>query len=691
MYVQQGTIDVSFGEIIVASGIRSSKLFTLNNIQYIVYSTNTQINTQIKITKVDGTETQIIYTGMRLSIHHVDVLSSTQIAILGKNETTSQGFYTTTTLSSGSFSSVSPTFEHQSYLKSFSTIKLVLKDNNEIASISPNNALFTITSVDDNKLYKDAIYVPGVDHLYLIFENFNPTTKYLYTQVIKVTSASTANPVVQSPQDTIDTSKNTIYMDSSLINGQPHMILSSQGTITPTQVSSSFSFQLQDNIIKLINLSTSSVYKSYTLNNVFIDNVTIVEHEESKYTLVGYGYQNSDVPLKYISIPLNSSEDIDITVEGKGYHFETSTLTNYFLTPYGKVDAIKDPSTNDIYLITEATTGNNTTVSLIATKFNYPPSLAELLETIVDGTTIQIVNEYGEYIEVKARKPDPSGNIAVQDLTGVTNLSYSDLPSTMIILYANFPDTYIQTGKTSITSFYIKYFHTNGLLHDFNATTLTSTITLSTPIFNTLDWYDKDVSSSQYVLIDSAEKESDNVSFIFTITKNGQTVINGVSIFSNGGSGSIGSDPHVFTLFGKKYDMKTPSSRKWYSIFKKDKLNIEGHFTGYKSGIYFDTVKIKNKDQNIVIDFNSKKIKNQSKYLIEEKTSIQDLKYENLTGDKKYEKIFEPGTMTKIHIPDERTPLNLFVDFKTRYLHFRFPSIMPMEQECSGLLVRKEN
>jgi hypothetical protein len=146
---------------------------------------------------------------------------------------------------------------------------------------------------------------------------------------------------------------------------------------------------------------------------------------------------------------------------------------------------------------------------------------------------------------------------------------------------------------------------------------------------------------------------------------------------------SAGSDPHITTIFGKKYDFH-PSTRRNYTLFKSQDMKVSSHFTGLKSGVYYDKVMIDlpNKEQ-VKVDFNKQNIKGKSSFvsLSEESLPIQ---YKNHTSDKSVGKIFEPKKMTKLSVAGNN-PVDLFVDFKTRYVHFRFPNTLP--SEMSGLIV----
>ena len=148
---------------------------------------------------------------------------------------------------------------------------------------------------------------------------------------------------------------------------------------------------------------------------------------------------------------------------------------------------------------------------------------------------------------------------------------------------------------------------------------------------------------------------------------------------------SAGSDPHVTTIFGKKYDFH-PSTRKNYTLFKSNDMNVSSHFSGLKSGVYYDTVKIDlpNKDC-IKVDFNKHKIRGSSS-LVSISDAIPDVKYKNNTSDKSFGKMMNPKMMKKVSIQG-KNPVDMYVDFGTRYVHLRFPDTLPAPSEMSGLIV----
>ena len=171
--------------------------------------------------------------------------------------------------------------------------------------------------------------------------------------------------------------------------------------------------------------------------------------------------------------------------------------------------------------------------------------------------------------------------------------------------------------------------------------------------------------------------------YIYTTTfTNGSGSVGATVIPSNP---SAGSDPHITTIFGRRYDFH-PSTRRNYTLFKSKDMKVSSHFTGLKTGVFYDKVMIDlpNKEQ-VKVDFNKQNIKGKSSFvsLSEEALPIQ---YKNITSDKSVGKIFEPKKMTKLSVAGNN-PVDLFVDFNTRYVHFRFPDTLPVPSEMSGLIV----
>jgi hypothetical protein len=162
-----------------------------------------------------------------------------------------------------------------------------------------------------------------------------------------------------------------------------------------------------------------------------------------------------------------------------------------------------------------------------------------------------------------------------------------------------------------------------------------------------------------------------------------------ISITPQDSNPNAGSDPHITTIFGKKYDFH-PSTRKTYTLLKTKEINITSHFTGLKKGVFYDRVSIDfpNKEK-LEVDFNKQKIRGNSKFMeVNEIKQDIGIRYNNMTQDKSVENIFQPKSLTKLSFIGEN-PIDLYVDYKTRYVHFRFPGSLPMINEMSGLVVEQ--
>jgi len=142
--------------------------------------------------------------------------------------------------------------------------------------------------------------------------------------------------------------------------------------------------------------------------------------------------------------------------------------------------------------------------------------------------------------------------------------------------------------------------------------------------------------------------------------------------------GSIGSDPHVYTIFGEKYDLE-PSSRRWYNIFRYDEIEINGHFSAIGKGIFFNKVNIKEKNDDVIkINFNKKRISN------EVKKKWIDVRYKEDGVIIENRRI-----MDVLEIEHKEIEMEIYVDFYTRYLHFIIRNIKN-KWKCKGLIVEKE-
>lgn len=153
---------------------------------------------------------------------------------------------------------------------------------------------------------------------------------------------------------------------------------------------------------------------------------------------------------------------------------------------------------------------------------------------------------------------------------------------------------------------------------------------------------------------------------------------------------AAGSDPHIYPLFSKKFDMLRASTSKWYPFLTMEGFDMKVKFVGLKAGVFFHKIIIKNgtKDEikKVEIDFNRKKIK--SNLLSNEiHEGYLDVKYNNFVLDKKFPNQFNSKKMDILEFHDLKYPLSLYIDLDKRYVNFRFEDKIPLKSECSGLIV----
>lgn len=64
------------------------------------------------------------------------------------------------------------------------------------------------------------------------------------------------------------------------------------------------------------------------------------------------------------------------------------------------------------------------------------------------------------------------------------------------------------------------------------------------------------------------------------------------------------------------------------------------------------------------------------------------MNYNNMTSDHSSGKLIKKqSSMKLLKIDDSRYPLDLYVDFETKYLHFVFPKSIPPKNEIQGILI----
>lgn len=142
----------------------------------------------------------------------------------------------------------------------------------------------------------------------------------------------------------------------------------------------------------------------------------------------------------------------------------------------------------------------------------------------------------------------------------------------------------------------------------------------------------------------------------------------------NLGAGA-GSDPHIKTIYGSKYDL--PNLTKWWNLLTYQDLKIKGHTTGYAGGAYyFNEAEIKVGSDTMKIDFNKQKIKTSSP--IFKPLNIKD----NNTNLAKSKKNIHGFYINKYD------GLYLVIDLANKYIIPLF-NRLPEKGKASGVLIEK--
>jgi hypothetical protein len=311
------------------------------------------------------------------------------------------------------------------------------------------------------------------------------------------------------------------------------------------------------------------------------------------------------------------------------------------------------------------TTGTITSVAVI-TNENID------VDTLVHESIVSYFdNDINAAVSVKVIKLNATTNYTVNE--NVTLVSPSTTKT--YLFYEADPTLYTVNSGVPIYSMVFKEFDAqNNLIVDTETTLI---INIPNNNFQTITFY----KNNSNTVAATGTRATVNDPFTVTVVKEMLGNAVGNQQFNNA---SIGSDPHIYTLSGKKYDLLKPSSRKWYNILSYGDVRIMGHFTGFNKGIFFDALKINKNNSEINVDFKKSNItQNSNNFSINK--SFKTIKYENNTSDKsKGSMINLSKYFDNIIVPDESYPLNVNVDFKTRYVHFNFPKSTPTS--VNGLL-----
>jgi hypothetical protein len=276
-----------------------------------------------------------------------------------------------------------------------------------------------------------------------------------------------------------------------------------------------------------------------------------------------------------------------------------------------------------------------------------------------------------------------STNMVIPNQLCLYNLTNQTIPSSYM-----FPNIYFQSVThiyLNMKNAFVGFLYQNGydILKYFfiplysNGNIINNTVYVKSSIYNYIS-NDSDVNyvikdEDYYLLFEAKNTLSQEKSYVV------QSRLN----FKINPHASIGSDPHVYPLFSNAFDMLQISTKNWYTLFEMDSLKIKSKFVGLRKGIFFHKVMIQNKDKNIEINFNKKKIKNSE----HKESGKLSLKYKNITSQKSKGDYIDSKKLNILEFNQLKYPLSLYVDLNTRYLHFYFEDRIPSITECSGLIV----
>ena len=454
MFIQQGILDNSFGvsgERILTNSLSSiGKLFKYQSYLYTIFSKNKDII----IYNIDLSQNEKIYnhsSEIRINDVFVDS-SSSYLYFCGSDVSSNIGVYGLYGFNSSLELTISPVEDvmecNHIYIQNGNICIICTYANYQISvkQISSVTNRFDIYNNDTYAIVKGYCNVSNVQYIFI--EIFNVIHNVYQTKIFNITNLTSVTEVSSYE----DLSKNIFYQKCLMINNDPTVVYLSQDTIS-TQ-SSSNTLSLSSNTVYFYSLTTLSVKNSFTIPNYFIDCLTAIENQNTT-SLIGYAYNSLGTELNYLSILVDASCNLDLSMEGRGYHVE-NPITSDYLIPRNKVECVKNNS--DIYIITDVQASNQSYTKVMLTKLIYP-ALSDVFTTLQANDIIRILDEYGIEREVVVFKSDLNGNVSIPS-PSATNINYNDISSNMVILFAadSVPNTAIMSGMTNIMSYYIKYF-----------------------------------------------------------------------------------------------------------------------------------------------------------------------------------------------------------------------------------------
>lgn len=539
----------------------------------------------------------------------------------------------------------------------FSTSTLSFLEQND--TILSNITSGSASSEKVNKLiYYDSKISTCYDDLLDILYNTSSSFYKIYKDgnKIKITTQDNTNTFIE------ETNKVINYECSFSINGT-HYIVYIKSHINQSSINYTKELFIQ-------SLNNNNIYP-ITISNINLEKIKFIYNGFSVFGIAAYtsntdNYQNR----RYITLKLNKN-----TLQLDPYF--NYNILNYELG-YTEDNYIDFVSFNEyIYHSLIDYDIENNTNKIIQSRIinNIPLNLNDITSSsLTSGQNLLIIDpDISTEVETTVYKSQTITNIQINQNVNILN---SD-PNKTYLFFEATPSLYTVNGNTPLYSMTFKVYNSNGLI-----TSGSPIATLSIFIncnYSKIKFYKYGTSD----IVATGSRTSINQPFTVTVTGSMLGVGFGEDEF--GRIASIGSDPHISTFSGRKYDLH-PSTRKWYSLYKNDKINIQGKFSSIIGGIYFNKVKIIKNNDIINIDYNNKKIKCKNSDIIYDSKSIMN--YNNMTSDHSSGKLIKKqSSMKLLKIDDSRYPLDLYVDFETKYLHFVFPKSIPPKNEIQGILI----
>ena len=670
--------------------------FTYNNNLYIIY-----VEQDKKIRIKTGTNVNDIYDGTSSSeifIVYDCYLDGTILYVAGKYG--DHGFYLSYSMinSNISFTQISTVDLISHIFVINSKIHLLHRTQSSIGlSVSYQESLTTVSILSDltaqkNGYVKDYLYDNGI--LYIFVQQEDDTTSYINLRVFYHQSYNATTNFNPSNSILLKTSnKNTLFSSISIISGVNCLLTIVEDYITDLST-------IEQNTLFVYNMSNFITNPNYS-NSLSLSGISIYSLKSIEYNnlnhLFGFCYEGSYENIKYLVVPLENN-NISLNTQ-----FLTKSSTMGYISTNGSVEILSFQNKVYVYLETRPIETSQTipptqiigTTRAMISNFSY----LDNVNTIVNGFISQDILNLPSGSIFDFIDPQLDVDISCGIYYGEGQLDLGEIGATgprVSVQNAPLPVKFIFGSISNAQKIGLSIDDDFAMILKVVDSSSGQVLTNLSPSLM-IDIY-LDISSGTVVRLKANGYDAGQGTFEEEQVINGVTKYKYTSTLTKGNgavtgnlstpSASAGSDPHITTIFGTKYDFH-PSTRKTYTLFQSKDIKVNSHFTGFKSGVFYDKVMIELKNKEKVdIDFNKKKIKGGSKLLQILEDQPLGVKYQNNTYDKTVGDFFEPKKMTKI-LFQGKNPMEMFIDFKTRYVHFRFPTTLPPVNQMSGLIVNE--